>query len=84
MSALLFLLPGLLHFVEAIMQLCQGDALSKLHPIILHVVEARVEVLIAIQHHGIPASVPRFLLHQPLVLLLLLPQGIESQRRSCT
>jgi hypothetical protein len=78
MSALLFLLPGLLHLIQAVMELCQGDALGKFHTIILHVIEPGIKILVAIQHHGIPAGVGSFDLLNVLVLLVM-PERIEAQ-----
>jgi hypothetical protein len=75
--ALLFLLSGLLHLVQTVMQLCQGDALGKFHTIILHVIEPGIKILIAIEHHGIPAGIARLDLLQ--MLLLVMSEGIKAQ-----
>src|SRR5262249_51767697 len=57
MPALVFLLPRLLHLVQAVLELGQLCGRGILRPIILLVIESCKKIFIAIQHHGIPAGI---------------------------
>src|SRR6516165_4908973 len=76
MATVLLLLPGLLHLVHAVMELCQGDALGKLAAILLQVVEAAIEIFKTVQHRRIATGVGR---RKLLGVLLFLSERIEAQ-----
>src|SRR5262249_55054381 len=73
---LLLLNPRLLQLVQAVLQLTQLNPPGNLHAVALHVIKARVKIFVAVQHHGISPRIRGFELE---VLLLFVPEGIETQ-----